>query len=379
MKSPQEAVTPAPAPGVFGEGKVPKKVGDLRKNITMAEIAKHAGVSQGAISSLLNDRDYGIRVSEKTRERVFKVCRDLGYIPNDLRAVVRMYPEFGDFCLLISEQVPGGVAHPHGARILAGALAAVPEPSRPFTLGIYDETLDYLADVETLPHAVRSGVVSKFMFFGSSSTSLLQTLTKRGFPVVSVGYDTPMLGVVSVVPDYARAARLAIEHLVQLGHRHIGVVSGPFGTSDWPVLELNRGVRLAAEELRIPIEAQHIVYAGPETDTEPVALREMLAHQPGPTAIFCMSDGAAAAVLALAASLGLEVPRKLSVIACGGGPGTRGLHPALSTVRLPMEELGAAAVQEIDRLVREPLPAEPSRIVLEVALEARASTAAPGR
>ena len=46
----------------------------------MAQIAKAAGVSQGAISSLLNDRDYGIRVSEKTRERVFRVCREMGYM-----------------------------------------------------------------------------------------------------------------------------------------------------------------------------------------------------------------------------------------------------------------------------------------------------------
>src|SRR5476651_1969942 len=71
------------------------------KTITMAAIAKAAGVSQGAISSLLNDRDYGIRVSEKTRKRVFKACREMGYVPNDLRAVVRMYPEMGDFCVLI--------------------------------------------------------------------------------------------------------------------------------------------------------------------------------------------------------------------------------------------------------------------------------------
>ena len=70
----------------------------------MATIAKLAGVSQGAISSLLNDRDYGIRVSDKTRDRVFKVCRDLGYVPNDLRAEVRMYPETGDTCLLVSDK-----------------------------------------------------------------------------------------------------------------------------------------------------------------------------------------------------------------------------------------------------------------------------------
>src|SRR5471030_579770 len=96
---------------------------DHHKGITMADIAKAAGVSQGAISSLLNDRDYGIRVSEKTRERVFKVCREMGYIPNDLRAVVRMYPELGDFCLLLSTAADGGLLDPFVHRLAARAMA----------------------------------------------------------------------------------------------------------------------------------------------------------------------------------------------------------------------------------------------------------------
>jgi len=106
-----EIITNAAAAGRLPNfGRIFKPSGGPMKPITMAGIAKAAGVSQGAISSLLNDRDYGIRVSEKTRERVFKVCRELGYVPNDLRAVVRMYPELGDTCLLISEKIPAGVS-----------------------------------------------------------------------------------------------------------------------------------------------------------------------------------------------------------------------------------------------------------------------------
>jgi DNA-binding LacI/PurR family transcriptional regulator len=375
MKSPHEAEPPEQGSGSPGESKAPKKVGDLQKNITMAQIAKEAGVSQGAISSLLNDRDYGIRVSEKTRERVFKVCREMGYIPNDLRAVVRMYPEFGDFCLLLSDRASAGIAHPFFARLLSGALGAVPDPSHPLTLGTYEEGRDYLADPESLPHPVRSGVVSKFLSHGNPSSALLQTLTRRGFPVVSIGYDAPVAGVVSIVPDYARAARLAIEHLVQLGHRQIAIVSGPFGTSDWPILELNRGVRIACEELRVPLEAHHIVYGSLSPDAEPEALREMLTHKSAPTAVFCMSDGAASAVLGLAANLDIETPRRLSVIGCGDDPCARYLRRPLSSIHIPVEELGAAAVRAIERLVREPLPAEPSRIVLGVELKARESTA----
>src|ERR1700734_3612897 len=109
------------------------KHGDYHKTATMATIAKAAGVSQGAISSLLNDRDYGIRVSEKTRERVFKVCREMGYIPNDLRAVVRMYPELGDFCLLMTSGGDTGLHDPLGRRIISSAMAAVPDDAHPLT------------------------------------------------------------------------------------------------------------------------------------------------------------------------------------------------------------------------------------------------------
>src|SRR5450432_477555 len=105
MNLPNEGESPMRGDTGNGASTIPKKLDDLHKTATMATIAKAAGVSQGAISSLLNDRDYGIRVSEKTRERVFKVCRELGYIPNDLRAVVRMYPDLGDLCILVSNDV----------------------------------------------------------------------------------------------------------------------------------------------------------------------------------------------------------------------------------------------------------------------------------
>jgi LacI family transcriptional regulator len=137
LPSPAESLPSGEPAG--GETRGPRRFGDLQKAITMAQIAKAAGVSQGAISSLLNDRDYGIRVSEKTRERVFKVCREMGYIPNDLRAVVRMYPELGDFCLLISDRTEGGLSNPFAARIAHSAMGATPAGSRSLTIAFYDE------------------------------------------------------------------------------------------------------------------------------------------------------------------------------------------------------------------------------------------------
>src|SRR3954470_19286107 len=154
MNLPNEAESSTPGDAAGGESRSPRKLGDLHKTITMAQIAKAAGVSQGAISSLLNDRDYGIRVSEKTRERVFKVCREMGYIPNDLRAVVRMYPELGDYCLLLATSVEGGLRDPFVHRLASAAMSAVPDASHPLSLAFYEENRDY-ASMADLPHPIR--------------------------------------------------------------------------------------------------------------------------------------------------------------------------------------------------------------------------------
>lgn len=377
MTLPDEAAPSLQAEVAGGEPRIPKTLGDLHKTITMAQIAKAAGVSQGAISSLLNDRDYGIRVSEKTRERVFKVCREMGYIPNDLRAVVRMYPEVGEFCLLISSKLPGGLANPLAQRVASAAMGAVSEPSNPLTVAFYDEEIDYFSAPDLLPHPIRSGVCSKFLCLGQPSASLAQTLARRGLPLISLGHDCPFPGVLSLLPDYAQAARLAVQHLFELGHRQIALISGPFGSTDPQVLELNRGLGQACEEFGIPIEAQKIAYGDLSDRAGRHALEELLARKPAPTAIFCLSDAAAAGVLAAAQSRGLSVPQELSVVGCSDDGRALFTYPALTTVHLPAEEMAALACREIDRLVREPGPVEAQKITLKVSLTVRESTAEP--
>ena len=355
---------------------IPKNFDDLHKSITMAQIAKAAGVSQGAISSLLNDRDYGIRVSDKTRDRVFKVCRELGYVPNDLRAVVRMYPEMGEFCLLLDRTIAGGLREPQVMRLAAAIMGAIPDPTRPLSIALYDPAADYLADSAALPHAVRLGVCSKFHVCGQPNPSLFETLTRRGLPVISLGTDVALPGVVSFVPDYALASRLALGPLGKLGHRNIGIVSGPFGATDPRIIELNHGVGMACEELGVPLDTHHIIYGDLTADAGRAALDEMLARKPQPTAIFCLSDAAAGGVIAQAQARGLAVPGALSVIGCGDDPSAALTQPPLTTVHLPAEEMGELGVREIDRLVHDAPAPVPRKIVPPVRLIERRSCAA---
>jgi DNA-binding LacI/PurR family transcriptional regulator len=360
-----------------GETRAPWQLSDLQKTITMAQIAKAAGVSQGAISSLLNDRDYGIRVSEKTRERVFKICREMGYIPNDFRAVVRMYPELGDFCFLLSSKIAGGLRDPFAHRLSYSAMAAVPDTAHPLSFALYDETEDY-SSPGSLPHPIRVGTFSKFLLHGPSNTPLIEAITRRGLPVLSLGYAAPLPGVTSLVPDYAHAAELAIEHLVQLGHRAIGIIAGPFGSTEPKILEMNRGISLAFERLGLSFDAQNIIHGDLSAQAGRSALEQLLQHRPAPTALFAMSDSAALASVAFAQARGISVPGQLSVVGCGDDLCADTAYPSLTTVHLPAEEMAELGIREIDRLIRDGMPDSPRQTLLPVQLMARASSAQLG-
>lgn len=377
MNSPKEEAESLALDDSPGEPRILRPIPDFSSTITMAQIAKAAGVSQGAISSLLNDRDYGIRVSEKTRERVFKVCREMGYLPNDLRAVVRMYPELGEYCLLLSRDLGNAAEEPGMARLSSAAVAAVPNNTRALNLARYDPDVDYSTKPEALPQPVRVGVASKFLGFGEPNPSLISIITKRGLPFVQLGtaYNAP--GVVNFVPDYASASMLALDYLAKLGHRRIAIVSGPFGTGDTAVLEYNRGVRQAFESLKIPMEMQHIVYGELNFAAGVAAADTLLERSPRPTAIYCFSDAVAAGAIARMLSRGIKVPEEISVIGCGGDPVGLLTLPALTTINLPMEELARRGVDEIEQLTRADGVAGARTVSLPVRLIERGSCQPP--
>jgi DNA-binding LacI/PurR family transcriptional regulator len=360
--------------GEAGESRsLDKLIYSSNKTITMAAIAKTAGVSQGAISSLLNDRDYGIRVSEKTRDRVFKACRELGYIPNDLRAVVRMYPELGDLCVLVPQNAAAVVDNPFYSRVLKGIIGALTNPMRNVTLAEYDEHADYEATPELLPAPVRSGVASKFICIGNGNLSLFHTLLKRNNPVAFLGNGVSLPGLTTIQPDYAAASRLAVEHLLASGHKKIAIVSGPFGSPDHWIIELNRGVSMAGEKAGVKFDAHNIFHGSLDTKSGADALAALVNRKQTTTAVFCLGDDAAAGVLLHANSLGIKVPSQLSIIGCGDAPVAETL--GLSTVHFPAGEIGAAAVKDVESRVSEIAFPNSKNIVLPAHLVERKSSA----
>ncbi len=149
-----------------------------------------------------------------------------------------------------------------------------------------------------------------------------------------------------VMPDNEGGARAATEHLIGLGHRKIGFIRGLPGNIDGA--ERQRGYLQAMAEYGLapgPQEGNHFIEScGHE------AAERMLSSDDPPTAIFCASDLSAIGAIKAVAEAGLSVPNDISIMGFGDFPVAGFLHPGLSTVRLPLGDLGDTAAREILRL-----------------------------
>ncbi len=358
-------------------GREPKRKGTpprgpSSKAVTMATIARIAGLSQGAISSLLNDRDYGIRVSGRNRDRVFKACRDFGYEPNDLRALVRIYPERGETCLLVSEKICGGIADPFVARLTASLMAHLPLQPASIAVISYSETCDYSCD-GIMPSPLKHGTASKILCLGAGNDTICKIVTERGLPAIMIGHTSPKPGVTSIVPDYPAAARLALGLLQQNGHQHIGIVSGPFGSHDPRLAEMNVAISDAAAQLGLMITAEDIFSGDLNFEAGIAAVKRMRERTNPPSALVCLSERAAAGVIVGAHSHGMWVPEQLSVVTFADHAGSIDSTVPITAVVLPVDELAAAAIQEAERRIRGGAPVEGGKITVAVQLIERDS------
>jgi LacI family transcriptional regulator len=209
----------------------------------------------------------------------------------------------------------------------------------------------------------------------------LQRLAQRSAakrkPVMVIGARPQMNDVAWHDAGNEQLGRMAARHLAKLGHRRLGYVGGAdllrHARDRWT------GFIDECRTLSIEPEERHILKGASRylEENERSALLRMLNGTPPPTAIFAAGHLFALNVYAAAATLGLEIPANLSVIACDDPPCAAHLSPPLTTLRQPLIELGRAAIAALrDRMRHD--AAAPAGNVLQVELVERQSTAAAG-
>jgi|SRR5581483_7720129 len=332
--------------------------------LTIRDVARLAGVSVATVSRVANGRP---DVAPATREEVLRVMRDHGFTTNRSARALS-----GGRTGLIGFTVPY-VNESYFTAILAGAAEALHEQDQRVVLcPTHHEHEREVTLLERLMTGTTDGAI---LVLPEETGAELRGLRAQGYPFVVADPRQPVPdGIPAVSADHSAGARAAVDHLIALGHRRIGMITG---TRGWVASEERlEGYRLSLAAAGIPF-APELVAGGDYTfATGQAATTALLRLGQPPTAIFASNDNLAVGAMRAAFERGLRIPGDLSIAGFDDTGLAESVFPPLTTVRQPVAELGRTAVSLLNRLV-DGQRTEGLRVELETRLVVRGSTAAP--
>ncbi|WP_235504617.1 LacI family DNA-binding transcriptional regulator [Nostocoides sp. Soil756] len=297
---------------------------------TMAHVARRAGVSHQTVSRVLNDAD---AVRPETRERVLRAISELGYRRNSAaRALVTR--RSGLIGVIVDELRLYGPA---------STVSSIAQAAREAGYGM---TLDLLWDVTgpsvsaALEHHLSQSVEAIVLVAAHGETPDPAVLRDLDVPLIALdgflGAGTPTAGV-----DQRAGGAMATRHLLDLGHRRIGHITGP---EDWPQSQARQaGYREAMEQAGV--RPGPVVTGDWSPRSGHAGSLQVLDQDPSTTAIFVANDQMAMGALRALAEAGKRVPEDVSVVGFDDIPEASFAQPPLTTIRQDFAALGREAVR----------------------------------
>jgi DNA-binding LacI/PurR family transcriptional regulator len=340
--------------------------------VRLRDVAARAGVSVGSASQAFGRPEL---VSDEVRSRVFEAAEQLGYAGPDPTARRLRTGRAGAIGVIFSERLRYQFTDPAAPEFLGGIAQSLEKQHLGLLLIPDARERDVVADT------VRGAAVDGFIIYSATRNDpRVEAALARGIPIVTVDQPrdlpTPFVGI-----DDRAAARTAAEHLLELGHERIGVISFIGALDHAGKLTLDISVeRLAGyrEALGSAWNDDAVRIARPNAP-EParVAALELLRGDRRPTAILAMSDVLALGALQAAAELGLHVPDDLSLVGFDDSPAASLAMPPLTTIAQPHEEKGRLAADWLLEAIAERRMRRGRRTLLPTQLVVRKSTAPP--
>jgi LacI family transcriptional regulator len=309
------------------------------------------------------------RVALRTRERVLAAIKALDYEPNTLARglVTRRTQTIG---VLVYD-----IANPYYGQLVRGIEDAA--FSRGYDLIIGNSDADAAKDSSYLRVFHRRHVDGILATVADPSRHDLGAWTRASCPVVFLDKFFCNDNCSYVTVNNRQAAFQAVDHLLQLGHRSVGILTASTTASD-SVKERFAGYRAALGARGIPFDPALL---GPcERQSEDggfAAARELLRAGHMPTALFCINDAIAIGAMRAIYQAGLEIPRDISVVGFDDIPIAGLLRVPLTTVAQPIRQMGAAAVGLLTERIEGGTSTPPRRVVHDAHLVVRDSTAPP--
>ncbi len=331
---------------------------------TQVDVARLAGVSRATVSYVISGRARDdISIAEETRRRVLEVVEQLGYQPNASAQSLRR-GHTKTIGLLVPDlhnphywQIVRGVeeeARARGYDLLFSSTSLDPERERDCVRALLRRRMDGLILLLTYP---------------TLALAEAEALMRPHSPIVLLGGGAPEVD--HVLPGYREGADQLMAHLLDLGHRRIGLILG-VATPELGSERLT-AYRSALEERGLPVEERLIERCGSALDDGYRAAIRLLQQQPRPTALVVINDLLAIGALRAVADLGLRAPTEVSVASFDDIEIAAYLNPPLTTVWVNAEELGRRAASVLFARLLDP-ECPPQQVRLPAHLVVRGST-----
>jgi len=304
---------------------------------TMDEVAKLAKVSPATVSRVLSKSPY---ISAKTVNRVMAAVEKLQYHRNvhARRLAIGRSDLFG---LVISE-----ITNPFFAELIRGFQAAAWEHG--FDVLLLNTEYDDARAEAVISKLIENSVRGVAVMTSSLPDSAIAMLTEKNIAVAALN-PVPVDRLVSTISiDYQQGLDQAIEHVASLGHRRAAVIAGPETNRTATTIKnaLVEGLRQRG------LDPNPVAHSDYHLDAGASAVQTILSAKDAPTVIFCGSDLIAMGAIIALEEAGIDVPKDVSIVGIDDIPFSSLVRPALTTIRVPREQIGRASFTALDKLMK---------------------------
>jgi LacI family transcriptional regulator len=329
------------------------------RSATIKDVAAHAAVSVATVSAVINENKY---VSPELVLRVRESIAILGYKRNSFARGLKtqkshciglIIPDIlNPFYTNIARGVED-VAHAHAYSLIIGNTDEDPEKEKKYFQLLESKQADGLVIAVT-----------------DRSQDYLQTLPLESFALVGIDRSLIELGIDTVMVDNKVGARAVVEHLIKLGHRRIGLVTGVRGIA--PTEERLQGYTEALTVHGIPVDPALIATTRPRVMGGEIGALHLLSLEERPTALFMMAGTMVIGALQAIAKLGLRCPEDIALVCFDDFPWASVMRPHLTVVEQPTYEIGQRAASLLFEQLQQP-EKPPREIRLQTRLIVRES------
>jgi LacI family transcriptional regulator len=302
-----------------------------RGNVTLFDVAAAAGVSKSTVSRILDERLP--RSESSTAQRVRQVAAQLGYRRDLSAANLRrgktmtvgvVVPRLTDTVMAMLYEAIAHACQRQGQFAIVATTDDEPQADRAAAEALLQRRVDGL-----ILATARTG------------DDFPEQLAARGVPyVLALRTDGHSL---SAVGDDTLGGYLATRHLLDLGHRRIGLIAGPQYASS--AVGRTQGYRQAMAEAGIPVEEGWALESTFGIESGAESARHLMALNQPPTAVFAVNDNTAIGALSAFEDMGLSVPTQVSLVGYNDIPIVSRLSKPLTTVRVPFDQIATAALE----------------------------------